>query len=191
MEKTRWVATECYVPGPQAIKVCQVIGEGETQKTLERHVCLPAPKPAIEQIVDVFARQLCLTDVEVLTDKVIVRGHLAIKVLYVACRPAQPVHAVEIRPVRFTADIPICGARCGMYADASAAVEYVDYQCTHHYRPHRYKEHGHEQSCPPCECECCREFDVFVVLQIVARVISDREIVVYPWYPGMPLTPKG
>lgn len=191
MEKTRWVNTGYYAPTSPALKVCQVVGEGETQKSLERHICLPHYKPAIEQVVDVFVRRLCLTDVRVITDKVIVRGHFEIKLLYVACLPAQPVHALEIKRVHFTADVPICGVRCGMYADANAMVEYADYDCHHRSLARWYKEHGHEHHChPPCECECTRECDIFVVLRVIARVISSQEVIVVP-YPNLPAKPKG
>ena len=40
--------------GPQTIIVRQVIAEKEKQKVLDIHVVVPAKKPAIEQIVDVF-----------------------------------------------------------------------------------------------------------------------------------------
>ena len=118
--------------GPQTIVVRQVIGEAEAQKSLDFHICVPRHKPAIEQVIDAFVKKLRVTDVRIIPNKVIVCGDFEIKAIYVACLPDQPVHAVELRRVRFTVDVPIWGARCGMDADASVYVEYVDYDCPHH-----------------------------------------------------------
>ena len=131
--------------GPQTIVVRQVIGEGEKQKVLDIHVRVPERKPAIEQIVDVFVKDVCIDTVDVITDKVIVRGEFEVKAIYVACLPQQPVHAVELKNYRWTADIVVPGARKGMDADADVIVEYVDYdideECNdndHHHHHHRH-----------------------------------------------------
>ncbi len=75
--------------GPQTIIVRQVIGESEQQKVLDVSVVVPDPKPAIEQIIDVFVKNVNVNSVDVITDKVIVRGDLEIKAIYVACTPDQ------------------------------------------------------------------------------------------------------
>ncbi len=226
--------------GPQTVVMRQVVGENETQRTLDICVRVPRRKPAIEQIVDVFVKRLRITEVRLIPNKVIVCGDFEIKALYVACLPDRPVHAVEMRRVRFTADVPIWGARRGMDADASVALEFVDYDCPHHRGKYHYKDqecddecdepswghhHGHHhdghEECddhhhhhgpdecdyghdhhPWCRPNCApcyspgehgfREFNVSVVLCIVAKVMTDREIVIYPGqYPGLPPTPKG
>lgn len=130
--------------GPKSIVVQQVLGEREVQKSLDIHVVVPRHKPAIEQIVDVFVKRLRITSVDVIPDKVIVRGHFEVKALYVACRPRQPVHAVEVWPVRFTAYADIRGVRRGSDADASVMVEFVDYDCEEHTHAHWYKRKGHK-----------------------------------------------
>lgn len=263
--------------GPQSIVVRQVVGESETQKSLDIHIRVPRRKPAIEQIIDVFVKRVCVTDVRVIPNKVIVRGHFEIKAIYVACLPSQPVHAVEVRRIRFTADIPMYGAVYGMDADAGVNVEYVDYSCGSRGRPHwdkagkyyhdhdddeycdgphhhhhddcdddcdhkhhhhddcddkcdhkhhhhddcdddcGHKHHHHDDCDDKCDhkhhhhgdCDdkchhkhhhddsCCfRHFDVSVVLAVTAKVMSDREVVIYPGqypghYPGLPSKPKG
>jgi hypothetical protein len=126
----QWIQP-CYLP---TMVVNQVIGEGEAQEALTIHLCIPQPKPSAQQIIDVFVKKLRITHVHVTTDCVIVRGDFELKAIYVACKPTQPVHAVEARCVRFTAHVPICGVRCGMEADASVTVEYVDYDSDHHTR---------------------------------------------------------
>ena len=227
--------------GPQSIVVRQVVGESETQKCLDLHICVPRRKPAIEQVIDVFVKRVRIREVRVIPNKVIVRGDFEVKAIYVACLPSQPVHAVEVRRIRFTADIPIYGAICGMDADANVIVEDVDYSCGSRGFPHwdeggkYYPSHEDDEDCegPPhhhhdkCndECEdgcdhkhhhhecddkcdhkhhhkheecdyddkCCfRHFDVSVVLAVTAKVMSDREVIIYPGqYPGLPLKPKG
>lgn len=216
--------------GPQVIVVRQVVGEAETQKSLDIHICVPKQKPAIEQVIEVFVKKLRITDVRIIPNKVIVCGDFEVKAIYVACLPDQPVHAVEVRRVRFTADVPVWGARCGMDADASVLVEYVDYDCPHHRaKPYHGKGkhggwpdygHGHDEDCgchdhehdydedcghhkpkpckpvcAPCHCpddKCFRDFDVAVVLKVCVKVMTDREVVIYPGqYPGLPAKPKG
>jgi len=193
------------------IIVRQVIGEKEKQKVLDIHVVVPPRKPAIEQIVDVFVKNVEVLSVDVITDKVIVRGEFEIKAIYVACLPDQPVHAVEIKHYKWTQDIDLPGARKGMDADASVVVEFVDYDVEEMTRAYKYKYHGkcdthcphHEVAgemdleCPPCpECpveaeeeECTREFDVSVVLKITAKVLADREVQIGA--AAVPTAPKG
>jgi hypothetical protein len=193
-----------------------VVGENSTQKTIEVCVRIPRQKPPIEQVIDVFVRRLRITRVNVIPDKVVVCGDFEIKAIYVACLPDQPVHAVELRRVRFTADIPIYGAVCGMDADAGVDVEFVDYDCDPMTRARWYKEnydmdghhghhgHGHHheeceeeeechhECCPPIDCGHTRKFDVTVVLNVWAKVMSDRQVLIYPGvYPGLPAYPKG
>ena len=137
---------KCYGPGPKSIVVQQVLGERMVQKSIDVHVRVPQHKPAIEQIVDVFVKKLQITDVDVIHDKVVVRGEFEVKALYVACRPRQPVHAVEVWPIRFTAYADIRGARRGMEADASVVVEFVDYDVEKHTRAkwHKKKDHDYD-----------------------------------------------
>ncbi len=125
--------------GPQTIIVRQIVGEKEKQKALDIHVEVPERKPSIEQIIDVFVKEVEVNSVDVITDKVIVRGEFEIKAIYVAALPDQPVHAVEIRHYKWTLDIDIPGARRGMDAEASVVVEFVDYDVDDHYRAYKYK----------------------------------------------------
>ena len=114
-------------PGPQHIVVQQVIGNQNVDKVIEIRLVVPRQKPAIEQVVDVLVKRLCIANVEVLAHKVVVRGSFEVKALYVACLPSQPVHAIEARHVRFTAAAHIPGCHYGLDADANAYVEHIDY----------------------------------------------------------------
>lgn len=230
--------------GPQTIIVRQVIGEQEEQKVLDIHVVVPDKKPAIEQIVDVFVKDVEIDCVDVIHDKVIVRGEFEIKAIYVAYLPNTPVHAVEIKHYKWTQDIDIPGARRGMDADASVIVEFVDYDVDEHCRAYKYKygdncndckdhhHHGNNNCDSDCDCDTdceydseyddcddevdnvdcddngnggnsdhhhhhhhhrwTREFDVSIVLKIVAKVMADRPVQIGGnMMPTMPNKPKG
>lgn len=202
--------------GPQTIIVRQVVAEREAQKVLDIHVEVPPNKPAIEQIVDVFVKNLEINCVDVITDKIIVRGEFEVKAVYVARLPNNPVHAIEIRHYRWTQDIDMPGARRGMDADASVIIEFVDYDVDEYSRAYKYKyedmtnskyhndecdDHDHEDD--DCDDHCndhchddhedhddcddghghhhhhhhvCREFDISIVLKIVGKVMTSREV---------------
>ncbi|GMB01389.1 DUF3794 domain-containing protein [Pelosinus sp. IPA-1] len=138
--------------GPQNIIVRQVIGEAEKQKVLDIHVVVPDTKPAVEQIIDVFVKNLEINCVDVIYDKIIVRGEFEIKTIYVADLPNNPVHAIEIKHYRWTQDIDMPGARRGMDADASVFVEFVDYDVDEWSRAYKYK-YG-EMDCDDDDKDC-------------------------------------
>lgn len=200
--------------GPQTIVVRQVVAESEKQKSLDIHITVPDRKPAIDQIVDVFVKDVEINSVDVITDKVIVRGEFEVKAIYVADLPQQPVHAVELKHYRWTVDIDMPGARKGMDAEATVDVEYVDYDFDqdhhkhHHHRAKKYTNyddddndcdddddddnncHNHHDDCDEeDEVVRCREFDVSIVLRINAKVMADREVMLNAG--TLPVTPKG
>lgn len=192
------------------IIVRQVIGEKEKQKVLDIHVVVPDRKPSIEQIIDVFVKDVEVLSVDVIPDKVIVRGELEVKAIYVAYVPEQSVHAVEIKHYKWTQDIDLPGARKGMDADASVVVEFVDFDvdCDTHAHRHKYgmPKFADEDCDDDCDdngdddcddddhhhhhhkCRWTREFDVSIVLKITAKVLADREVQLGM---TMPTTPKG
>jgi len=106
--------------GPETIQVEQVLGADMKQRVVEFAMVVPDPKPDIEQIIDVYIKKLEITSINVIPDKVVVRGTLEVKVVYVADLPNQPLHAFEQEKVHWTRDIPIDGAQPGMKATADA-----------------------------------------------------------------------
>lgn len=116
-------AEEC----PQTIQVEQVIGADKQQRVLEFDMTVPPQKPPIEQVIDVFVRNVCVNKIDVIPNKVIVRGELDVKVMYVADLPDQPVHSFEMSKVKWTRDIPIEGVMPDMKAKADVVVEFVDF----------------------------------------------------------------
>lgn len=192
------------------IIVRQIVGEREKQKALDIHVVVPERKPSIEQIVDVFVKEVEVNSVDVITDKVVVRGEFEVKAIYVAALPDQPVHAVEIKHYKWTLDIDIPGARRGMDAEASVVVEFVDYDVEDHHRAYKYKnfepvdceedddddnndchDHDHDDGCDDHHHHHrnCREFDVSVILKVTAKVMTDREVTLGTG--TLPNKPKG
>lgn len=117
----------CPEPMPETIEVEQVLGAEMAQRVVEFDMIVPARKPNIEQIVDVYVKDVEIKSIDVIPDKVIIRGDLEVKVMYVADLPNQPVHAFEKKHVRFTRDIVIQGAEPDMKASADVTVEFVDY----------------------------------------------------------------
>ncbi|MDR1703026.1 MAG: DUF3794 domain-containing protein [Sporomusaceae bacterium] len=143
----------------ETIQVEQVLGANMAQRVLELDLIVPEKKPDIEQVIDVYVKNVRILSIDVLRDQVILRGQLEVKVMYVADLPDQPVHAFEATNVRFTRDIEILGTEPGMMANADTTVELVDY------------ERG--------ECEA-RKVHVTVVLKIWARVLDTLNVEVYP-----------
>ena len=149
----------CPEPGPATIEVEQVLGAEMAQRVVELDLFVPAEKPDIEQVVDVYVKELEIRKVDVIPDKVIVRGELEVKVMYVADLPNQPVHAFEKKHIRWTRDIVIDGAEPDMKATADATVEFVDYDF-----------HGHHDK---------RKVHITIVLKVWARVVTTTEMDVY------------
>jgi len=153
----------CPEPGPETIEVEQVLGAEMAQRVVELDLFVPAQKPDIEQVVDVYVKELEINKVDVIPDKVIVRGELEVKVMYVADLPDQSVHAFERRHIRWTRDIVIDGAEPDMKATADATVEFVDYDFhCHHDR---------------------RKVHITIVLKAWARVVTTTEMDVYALSP--------
>ncbi|WP_231881854.1 SPOCS domain-containing protein [Anaerosporomusa subterranea] len=158
----------CPEPGPEKIEVEQVLGAKMAQRVVEFDMIVPAQKPPIEQVIDVYVKDVECDSIDVIPDKVIIRGHLEVKVMYVADLPNQPVHAFEKQHIRFTRDIEIDGAEPGMKATADIQVEFVDYdfECFDH-------DHDHDQ----------RKVHVTIVLRFWARVVTTTEMDVYALTP--------
>jgi hypothetical protein len=153
----------CPEPGPEKIIVEQVLGAQMAQKVVEFDMIVPAQKPPIEQVVDVYVKNLECTSIDVINDKVIIRGEFDVKVMYVADLPDQPVHAFERENIRFTRDIVIEGAEPEMKATSDMQVEYVDY-----------------------DFECNndrRKVHITLVIKVWARVVTTTEMDVYALSP--------
>lgn len=157
------VVCGCPEPGPEKIQVEQVLGANMAQRVVEFDMTVPDPKPDIEQVIDVFVKDVCINSVDVIPNKVIIRGELEVKVLYVADLPSQPVHAFEKDHVRWTRDIEVDGAMPDMKATADVLVEYINYDFH------------------PSDDE--RKVHITIVLKVWTRVVTTTELDVYALTP--------
>lgn len=117
----------CFEPGVETIDVEQVLAAEMRQKVVEFDMTVPQREPDIGQVVDVYVKHVKIQNIDVIPNKVIIRGNLEVKVMYVAKLPNDPVHAFEREHVKFTRDIDVDGAMPDMKATADCMVEYVDY----------------------------------------------------------------
>ncbi len=172
-------------PQMEKIMVEQVIAAGSAQRVLEMNVTVPAEKPPIEQVVKMIVKNLEVTDVKVIPNKVIVTGEFDVKVMYVAALPDQPVHAVEIEDHRFTKDIPLEGVTPEMDAQADAVLEYSDYDFDHgkhHHHHHKHKDSKHTSSDPDnCHHDHHHDHDarrvrLTLVIKVWAKVFDHVEM---------------
>lgn len=163
----------CPEPGPETIEVEQVLGAEMAQRVVEFDMFVPAQKPDIEQVVDVYVKELEITKIDVIPDKVVVRGELEVKVMYVADLPNQPVHAFERKHIRWTRDIEIDGAEPDMKATADVSVEFVDFDFDNN---HHHHHHHHD-------AEDKRKVHITIVLKVWARVVTTTEMDVYALSP--------
>ncbi len=148
--------------GSEVIEVEQVLGAEMSQKVIECDLMLPDCKPNIGQIVDVYVKDVKINSIDVICDRVLVRGDLEVKVMYVAKLPNEPVHAFEKSHIKFIRDIDVEGALAEMKATADCSVEYIDYDFN---------------DCDP------RKVHVTIVLKIWTRVTTITEMEITPVAP--------
>lgn len=149
------MACICYQSGQETIDVEQVLAAEMRQKVVEFDMMVPSQEPDIKQIIDVYVKDVAIKMIDVIPHKVIVRGDMKVKVMYVANLPNEPVHAYEKQHVKFTRDIDVEGAMPEMKATADCTVEYVDYDFS--------------------ECEP-RKAHVTIVLKFWTRVTTTTEM---------------
>ena len=132
--ETSEMICHCYQPGAETIDVEQVLATQMRQKVVEFDLIVPDDKPDIKQIIDIYVKKLKIKQIDVILDKVVLRGNMEVKVMYVADLPSEPVHAFEKDQIKFTRDIDVEGATPEMKATADCTVEYIDYdfdECDH------------------------------------------------------------
>lgn len=106
------------------LRVDRVVGEATQQVVLRELAEAPAGKPDVAKVVDVVATDLRITHVEVIKDKVLWRGFVDLKVVYVADLPDQPVHVFE-RRLNFSGAAEVPGAQPDMRALVKPALEFA------------------------------------------------------------------
>lgn len=175
-------------PQMEKIKVEQVVAAGSAQRVIEINVTVPPQKPPIEQVIKLVVKNLEVTNVKVIPNKVIISGEFDVKVMYVAFLPDQPVHAVEIENYKFTKDIPLEGITKDMDAEGDVVLEYSDYdfecekQHHHHHKhdsKHKTSDEGDCQHHGPCDR---RQVRLTLVVKVWAKVFDsvEMEVMVSP-----------
>lgn len=98
---TRSVEVEVVTefPGGREVTIRSdlVLGQRATQVVISDIIEIPPQKPPAQKALECEVLETRVTETEILAgaDKVIVRGEIDVKAIYVADKPAQPVHAVE------------------------------------------------------------------------------------------------
>ncbi|ACV61146.1 Peptidoglycan-binding LysM [Desulfofarcimen acetoxidans DSM 771] len=106
------------------LRVDQLVGEASTQVVVESTSAPPDPKPCAEKILECRVEHIDIEKVEVLSDKVVIRGTLEVKVIYVAMKPNQSVHAMH-KKMSFRTFVEVPGARKDMDVSVMPMVEFV------------------------------------------------------------------
>jgi hypothetical protein len=178
-------------PKLEKIKVEQVIAAGSAQRVLEINAVVPPEKPPIEQVIKMVVKNLEVTNIKVITNKVIITGEVDVKVLYVAQLPDQPVHAIEIENYKFTKDIALEGITADMHAEGDAVLEYSDYEfeCEkphHHHKKHDSSKHktsdgGKDCHHHPYPCDR-RQVRLTLVIKVWVKVFDyvEMEVMISP-----------
>ncbi|MBE0465607.1 MAG: DUF3794 domain-containing protein [Candidatus Desulforudis sp.] len=110
---------------PVTLFLDQILNEEDmVQVTLREIVTIPQEKPAAQKILEAIVTDIEVTETEVIPNKVIVRGVATVKVVYVADRPDQPVHAFEAE-IPFTAFIDVPGAEPGVDVNVMVNAEFA------------------------------------------------------------------
>ncbi len=121
------VVTNCTGATAEIVElnIEQLIGEDMAQVVIRENFEVPEPKPCPAKIINVTVEEVKATDVRVIQNKVIVRGSLEVKIIYVSAEKDQAVHAVH-HQMNFRTFVEIGGAVEGMDVDARPVVEYIN-----------------------------------------------------------------
>ncbi|MCG8402422.1 MAG: DUF3794 domain-containing protein [Firmicutes bacterium] len=103
----------------------QLVGEDSSQVVIRENFVVPDPKPCPEKIINVSIQEIKVTETKVIKNKVITRGYVDVKIIYVSAEKDQAVHAMHQR-LNFRTFVEIKGAVEGMDVDVKPMVEYIN-----------------------------------------------------------------
>ncbi|MFA4886246.1 MAG: SPOCS domain-containing protein [Desulfotomaculaceae bacterium] len=107
------------------LKVEQEIGTGETQVVLRETTEVPASKPDVMKVIDTRVDSTEVTETNILSGKVLIRGNANVEVVYVGACPDQAVHALH-QSLSFRTFVVVEGAKPGMKVKVKIEPEYVN-----------------------------------------------------------------
>jgi len=110
---------------PVILFLDQILNEEDTvQVTIREVMNIPQQKPDAQKILEAMVTNIEVTETDVIPNKVIVRGVVTVKVVYVADRPDQPVHAFTV-DIPFTTFVDVPGAVPGAAVNVMVDAEFV------------------------------------------------------------------
>ncbi|AEF92975.1 Peptidoglycan-binding lysin domain protein [Desulfotomaculum nigrificans CO-1-SRB] len=101
------------------------VGEKCKQVVIRDAAEIPAGKPDVDKVREITARNFTITDVDIVPDKVLVRGKVEFEVMYKSMKPDHAVHMLH-RKVHFKTFIDVPGARSGDNVDVDINVEWAN-----------------------------------------------------------------
>lgn len=110
----------------ELLKTENVIGEGTRQVIIREELDIPETKPDVAQVLGEIATTR-ITNVTIIDGKMIVAGVIDLKVIYEGITPYQTVHTAHFT-IPFKDFVPVPGARPGMRAIVSTAIEHISFQ---------------------------------------------------------------
>ncbi len=91
----------------------------------------PSQKPDIDKVKEVIASDVIIKDVDVIKDKVLIKGEIEFEILYTAMNKDQSMHMIH-RKVPFKTFIDVPGARANDHADIDVEVEWANAKLNEH-----------------------------------------------------------
>ncbi|SFR04333.1 DUF3794 and LysM peptidoglycan-binding domain-containing protein [Desulfoscipio geothermicus] len=121
------VVTDCAGATVDTVElnVEQLIGEKTSQVVVRESFETPEPKPCPEKILNVTIDEIKVTEKKIIKNKVITRGYVNVKIIYVSAKPDQAVHAMH-QQLNFRTFVEIKGAVEGMDVVVKPMVEYIN-----------------------------------------------------------------
>jgi LysM repeat protein len=107
------------------LKVEQEIGTGDTQVVLRETTDVPEAKPDIMKVLETRVDKTEVTDTNILSGKVLIRGYADVEIVYVSAAPDQAVHAMHQR-LNFRTFVVVEGAESDMKVKVDIDAEYVN-----------------------------------------------------------------
>ncbi len=121
------VVTSCAGSTVETIElnVEELIGEDSSQVVVRETFETPEKKPCPVKVINVSIEDIDVTDVKVIRNKVIIRGQVDLKIVYVSDKKDQAVHAMH-HQLNFRTFVEIQGAAEGMDVDVRSMIEYIN-----------------------------------------------------------------
>jgi len=109
----------------ETIKFNQIIGEDTVQTIIESDIIVPDAKPDMSRVL-LMDGDAFIEDVEVVKDRVVLKGFIYFKILYGTEDPEDCVKSINTKS-NFTYGMDIIGAKPGMNCKPKCDIEHIEY----------------------------------------------------------------